>query len=112
MRSLPFFIVFFTIGVLSLLPPKHIELGDSDKSAHFIAYFTLMITYRFWRISEHFLTGIFILIIYGIILEFLQGLVPGRFPSILDTVANTIGVLLGVFIFWIFKSITLSKSAK
>ncbi|MFM8244052.1 MAG: VanZ family protein [Crocinitomicaceae bacterium] len=40
------------------------------------------------------------MIAYGILLEFLQGLMPGRVPSILDAIANTTGVVLGACLFY------------
>ncbi|MBM3456112.1 MAG: VanZ family protein [Bacteroidetes bacterium] len=92
-----FFSVFVGIAVLSLLPPKRLELGSSDKLSHFFAYFVLMLTYGTWRAKNrsHILIGITLLSGYGILLELLQGFIPGRVPSIFDVIANTSGVILG-----------------
>jgi VanZ family protein len=96
-----FFCVAFGIAILSLLPPKQVELGSSDKLSHFIAYFILMLSFGIWREkNKHLFVGILLMVAYGILLEFLQGLVPGRVPSFLDVIANTGGVVLGACMFY------------
>lgn len=97
LKAFLFFSVFVGIAVLSLLPPKRLELGSSDKLSHFFAYFVLMLTYGTWRAKNrsHILIGITLLSGYGILLELLQGFIPGRVPSIFDVIANTSGVILG-----------------
>ena len=87
-----------TITVLSLLPAKSsLNLGEKDKLSHFLAYFVLTIhVFLLKKISWRSSWIVLILIIYGLLLEFLQGFVPGRVSSLLDGLANTGGVLLGV----------------
>lgn len=84
------------VVVLSLLPQEELPaVGLSDKVEHLIAYGLLTATAiigfpRHWRV--------FALLTWclGVGLEGLQSLVPGRSPSILDAVANTLGVALGL----------------
>ena len=45
-----------------------------------------------------FIRGIVLCILFGGIIEVIQHFVPGRVMSILDIVANTTGVLLGVIL--------------
>jgi VanZ family protein len=93
---------------MSLLPPKHIELGSSDKFSHFLAYFVLILTYGYWRHKKyHAILGIVAFICYGVLLELLQGLVPGRVPSFLDCIANSLGVLIGSTILQLRKKLSL-----
>ncbi len=100
-----FFCVFIGIAILSLLPPKQVELGSSDKLSHFFAYFILMLALGIWKEkNKHLFVGILLMIAYGILLEFLQGLVPGRVPSFLDALANTAGVVLGASLFYFFSN--------
>ena len=91
-------ILTITITVLSLLPAKSsLNLGEKDKLSHFLAYFVLTIpVFLLKKISWRSSWIVLILIIYGLLLEFLQGFVPGRVSSLLDGFANTSGVLLGV----------------
>jgi len=102
-----FIILIIAISVLSLLPPKsNLELGKSDKLNHFLAYAILSLNFGFIssKIRSYFI-GIPILIAYGILIEFFQGLVPGRDPSFYDALANSAGVFSGFFIFCLFSRI-------
>jgi len=96
-------LVFTVIGILSLLPPKSIEkLGEHDKINHFIAYSVLSL--NFGLVVKNLKTFLFclpLLIGYGLLFEYLQGFVPGRQPSWLDAIANSIGVIIG-FVFFAF----------
>ena len=102
-----FIILIIAITILSLLPPKSgIELGKSDKLNHFLAYAILSLNFGFIssKIRSYFI-GIPFLIAYGLLIEFFQGLVPGRDPSFYDALANSVGVFSGFFIFRLFSRI-------
>ena len=102
-----FIILIIAITLLSLLPPKSgIEFGKSDKLNHFLAYAILSLNFGFisTKIRSYFI-GIPFLIVYGLLIEFFQGFVPGRDPSFYDTLANSVGVFLGFFIFRLFSRI-------
>lgn len=90
-------LVFIGIAILSLLPPKSIEkIGEHDKINHFIAYAVLSLNVGL--VVKKFKTFAFyipLLIAYGLLLEYLQGFVPGRQPSWLDAIANSMGVCIG-----------------
>ena len=90
-------VILIAITLLSLLPPKSsINLGSQDKASHFIAYFFL--TINTLLISEKHIKSILLIILYGIILEYLQSFVPGRFPAYNDIIANSLGSLSGLII--------------
>ena len=100
-----FIIFMIVITILSLLPPKsNLELGKSDKIYHFLAYAILSLNFGFisTKIRSYFI-GIPVLIAYGILMEFFQGLVPGRDLSFYDALANSAGVFSGFFIFRLFS---------
>jgi VanZ family protein len=102
-----FIILIIAISLLSLLPPKSgLELGKSDKLNHFLAYAILSLNFGFisTKIRPYFI-GIPFLIAYGLLIEFFQGFVPGRDPSFYDALANSAGVFLGFFIFYLFGRI-------
>lgn len=92
----------FGIGValviyLSLAPGQDLpNVQMSDKWGHIIAYAMLMIAFGVgapnWR---RCVAGAGAIIVLGVALEGLQSFVPGRDPSLLDAVVNTIGVLVG-----------------
>ena len=100
-----FVVVFFGIGVLSLIPPKSgVELGDHDKWNHFIAYLALSLN---WSVIEKkskvLFIGLLFCCCYGLSLEYLQGFVPGRVPSWLDALANLGGVLSGFVLYYLMN---------
>lgn len=91
-------LVLIVIGIayLSLTPTDTITIGN-DKISHFIAYGTLMFNagiLTFHRKSQFF-RSIILCILYGILIEFGQHFVPGRFMSGYDVVANVAGVVIG-----------------
>jgi VanZ family protein len=105
-----FILVFIGIAILSLLPPKSIEkIGEHDKINHFIAYAVLSL--NFGLVVKNLKTYLFclpLLIGYGLLLEYFQGFVPGRQPSWLDVLANSIGVSIG-FILYLLLSLKKQK---
>ena len=98
--------VFIGIAILSLLPPKSIEkIGEHDKINHFIAYAILSLNVGLVvKKLKTYLLCLPLLIGYGILLEYCQGFVPGRQPSLLDALANSIGVSIG-FILYLLLSL-------
>jgi VanZ family protein len=81
--------------VASLMPPT---LGDDssqiDKIAHLLGYALLtfwwaqLITRQRWKLA-------IAVVLFGAVIELLQGLTPDRSPDLFDALANTGGVLLG-----------------
>lgn len=92
-----FFAALIVIGVMSLLPQDALPTTNlSDKLEHLLAYATLcvlgMLAYTKPSARRFLIIG---LVLYGGALEGGQSFVPGRFPSILDLVANAVGVGIG-----------------
>lgn len=97
------------IAIASLTSVPKISLGlnikSSDKYLHFIAYFGLAFIWYFAvkdrlkkKVYKIFVP--FLLILYGIILEGLQGgLTTYRTADIYDAVANAAGIIVAFFIF-------------
>lgn len=93
---------FLLIGItiLSLLPPKSgLEIQSNDKVNHFVAYACL----TFCGLAAKFLKQAFgivlLFILFGILMEWLQGFVPGRDQSFFDAIANMLGVGIGFIIY-------------
>jgi VanZ family protein len=95
--------ILITVGSLvntGSLPKIDYEV--SDKTIHFFGYFFFLILWFFYSIFRYQNTGYFklliviacISLIYGIIIEVLQGvLTASRQPDIFDVLANGLGVL-------------------
>lgn len=88
------------VAWLSLTPRIEVPLhfSGADKVAHCLAYAWLAILPFFGcgRMRSAF-TGSLLMVPLGMGLEFAQNYVPGRDFSVLDMVANTTGVALGIF---------------
>lgn len=81
--------------IVSLVPPL---LGDdgghTDKIVHLAGYAAL----TFWwaqLVTRQRWTLAIAIILFGVLIELLQGLTPDRQPDPLDALANSGGVLLG-----------------
>jgi len=101
-------IATLVVAILSLTAIPKINLGldikSGDKFLHILAYFTLSTVWFFAlqkKMSNLYsrIALILSLVIYGIILEVLQGgLTNYRTGDFYDAIANTIGVLLAVLV--------------
>jgi VanZ family protein len=98
-------ILILVITYLSLTPRVGVDLGN-DKLGHFLAYGSL----SFWTLLSYYkrtfsnsATLIMLVVIYGFLMELGQLFVPGRTFSWLDLLANTLGAVLGFFLFRILR---------
>ena len=81
--------------VVSLMPSPFKEGGaNTDKIVHLAGYGVLMfwwaqlIIQRRWRLA-------IAVVLFGILIEWLQGFTPDRQTDVFDVLANSSGVLLG-----------------
>jgi len=86
--------IVITLAV-SLMPPAlDVSGGHADKIVHLAGYALLMfwwaqlITRQRWKLAVA-------VVLFGVIIELLQGLTPDRQPDLLDALANSCGVLFG-----------------
>ncbi|TCS42673.1 VanZ family protein [Reinekea marinisedimentorum] len=100
LRSVPqpvyqavFYAALLTVFILSLLPVGHPDFSPNDKVNHLFAYLVLMVL----GFLAHRKPGITALkvVLFGVLIELLQGLTGYRLFSLLDIVANSCGVLAG-----------------
>ena len=105
-----FFTISITIGSLVKSDVIAVEIVSiSDKTIHFIAYFFLMLSWLYVFFKKKSFSKnvkyIFIgCIVFGIIIEFLQGVTTTyRTLSFLDVAANTLGVLFASTVFHFFE---------
>jgi VanZ family protein len=114
-RKIPIILLVFywpALFILAHIPVPQLvrEAGVSDKSLHFFAYLILVFLLWFavggnkkvsWRRGSVWLV-LFIIIIYGIVDEWLQGYVPGRSCDVRDFFADVAGTLTGLILFSFF----------
>lgn len=85
------------ITFASLAPPRQVvAMGRHDKLFHLAAYLGLaVVAWPALRSQGSFRWGLLALGLFGVLLEALQSMVPGRQASLLDGAANVAGLLLG-----------------
>ncbi|EMG36623.1 putative integral membrane protein [Desulfocurvibacter africanus PCS] len=89
---------FFSLAAVAWLslqpqPEFPVEFWNADKLYHLGAYFVLaLLGIQSFTSKRGRLAAVLITIAFGVGIEFLQGLVPGRLPSFWDGVANAAGV--------------------
>ena len=99
------FIAIIAIEFLATTTTVHIEIVESmwDKANHFIAFFTLYVLVSFGFNNLGLLKKIMWLLLFAIQIEIVQHFIEGRFFSLLDVVADSVGILLGLIAFNIYK---------
>lgn len=102
--------IFWTVAitVLSLISVDVSNIGVSipiknkDKIVHFLFYFVFVVLWLLAlknKNNKFLMLILFSAIVYGGIIELLQGLTPTRTADFLDFLANASGALFGVLIF-------------
>lgn len=94
LREILFYGWWLAIALLSLTPGQAVGISVWDKLQHLGAYGTLMLLAGGNTARSLLHRGIALIVFSGV-MELLQGLAPGRSPSLLDLVANSLGVLCG-----------------
>ena len=101
-----FLTVLITVGsLISLRNVSVVHVSNSDKFVHVVAYFLLTVS---WLLSAgnkikylwHVIAIVFLVFVYGIIIEVLQGAITNvRQADIYDVLANSTGILAALIIF-------------
>ena len=96
--SAAFFFVFLIAIEYLALTPAQIKLIENswDKANHFIAFAVLYVTLHFGFSRLNLGAKVAILLAYGIQIEIMQSFVPNRYFSLLDVVADGIGIVFGI----------------
>jgi len=94
---------FICLGVVEFLATttQHIEIVSSiwDKANHFSAFFVLYILLSLGFLRLSVLLKIILLLLFGMQIEIVQSFIDGRYFSMLDVVADSIGIFLGVIVY-------------
>jgi VanZ family protein len=92
------------VAVVTLMPePPDLDampVLSWDKAQHFVAYAILM--WSFLQAWEGRYVGrwVTLLVVFGVVLEFIQGIMGVRVMETFDMLANSLGVLLG-YLAWL-----------
>lgn len=110
-KALRLLFLFELLGIiyLSLKSPNGgVNVQLNDKVGHFIGYGVLSLNTFLvfgFNLQRKGILLIMGLVGMGVMLEGLQGFVPGREVSGLDIVANSIGVAMGTALYFLWKRV-------
>ena len=97
--------LWYTIGgllllgvlVVSLLPAPG-DIGVGDKTSHLLVYFMLSGWFSVLAANSRILVSSLVgLVLFGMLIEWLQGMTGYRYAEWGDVLANTLGCALGAF---------------
>ncbi len=102
----------FIITYLSLTPIEHKipeNIWDWDKASHFTAYLLLAMFVKKVHIKFSYLTCVITCFSYSFVIECIQYFIPNRQFELLDMLANLLGAILGVVIYYLIIEKCLGK---
>ena len=95
--------VFYVLTVIfvSLLPSTGVSFWHVDKIGHFFAYAGMaVLALLAFNSGISRASALLFAVALGAALEWGQSFVPGRDMSLMDGIANTLGVITGTVLFW------------
>ena len=101
-----FFTAFGAIEYLALTP-QHIKIVESfwDKQNHFIAFCTLYLLLSLGYSHFSIRLKAFLLLLVGFQIEMTQYFIPNRYFSLMDIVADCVGIVIGIGIYRLITKI-------
>lgn len=101
-----FYTAFIAIEYLALTS-RHIEIVESfwDKQNHFVAFFTLyvLLSMAYKHLSIRAKSALLFLV--GCQIEITQYFIPERSFSLMDIVADSVGIMIGIAIYRLISKI-------
>lgn len=92
---LAFYITLLVVTVLALVPQQAAVISTGwDKANHCIAFAVLLALFdHAYPSLKLYKNKFFLLLLYGVLLEAFQAMLPGRFASVLDIIADVVGLV-------------------
>lgn len=109
------------IMILTLTPGKYVPsytLFSYDKLGHtgifciqaLLIMFTMSFSEKNYSLKRILLTGSLVAIVYGFMIELIQGFIPDRSMDIFDALANISGSFLALLLFYLLNRKKTAKS--
>ncbi len=106
-----FYVIYvLIITYLSLTPIEH-KISESiwDKASHFTAYLLLVIFIKRVHTRFNYLTCVITCFSYSFAIECIQYFIPNRQFDVLDMLANLLGMVLGVILYYLIREKCFNK---
>lgn len=99
MFKISLFIALLSIEFLATTTIK-IEVVESfwDKGNHFVAFCVLYVLLSLAYKNLHILPKVLLLLAFGLQIEIVQYFIEGRYFSLLDVLADSVGIVIGVVV--------------
>ncbi|DAB31067.1 MAG TPA: teicoplanin resistance protein VanZ [Sulfurimonas sp. UBA12504] len=98
---------YFTLAVILYLATTTMQIkvveNIWDKANHFAAFFVLYILIHLAYKEVSLQSKVLILVIFGALIEIVQYFTPGRFFSLLDIFADSVGIAIGMSAYWLYE---------
>ncbi|WP_211436491.1 VanZ family protein [Campylobacter mucosalis] len=110
MAKICFFITLFAVEYLATTS-KSVAINEVfwDKTNHFLAFSVLYFLLNF-AFNFKILTKILVLLVFGIQIEIVQSFLPSREFSLIDIIADFIGILGGILAVFAIKRFFLKNT--
>lgn len=99
-----FWLALISSYILAVLPQENVpELTPfNDKGNHFLAFSVLtLLLLHAYRVK--YLTAFVLMMLYGVLIEVSQLFAVNRHGELLDVLADTIGVVVGILLYWLIR---------
>jgi len=101
------YIIVMMIGFLATMPKNIVVVNNNDKIIHFAEFFVLSMlalkTFQLFKFKHYYVLSILFCLVFVILSESFQLLIPSRSFSYYDMLADILGITVGIGVFkWIF----------
>ncbi|HIH32092.1 TPA: hypothetical protein HA235_05280 [Candidatus Woesearchaeota archaeon] len=105
------YILIMMFGFLITVPKDLDAVNDNDKLIHFAEFFVLVIislkVFQMFNVKHYYVFGIVFCLIFVVLSEYLQSMIPSRSFSYYDMLADTFGIIVGIGVFkWTFSKLS------
>lgn len=92
--------------ILAVIPQENVPqlTPFNDKGNHSLAFAVLTLLLLYAYVVNYFLAMVW-MVLYGVLIEVSQLFAINRSGELLDVLADSIGVVVGVLIYWLIKKI-------
>ncbi|MEA3455520.1 MAG: VanZ family protein [Campylobacterota bacterium] len=108
--KLLFWLALISSYLLAVLPQENVPqlTPFNDKGNHFLAFavLTLLILHAY---RVRYFTAFILMMLYGVLIEVSQLFAVNRHGELLDVLADTIGVVIGILLYWLIEKFYHSK---
>jgi len=101
------YLIILFIGAFAVKAGNISKASNFDKVLHFFGFLILaillLVTFEHYKLGNKYVSVFIIALGIGILIEAIQLFIPGREFSLLDILADVLGVIVGLLLTWSFS---------